>query len=132
MLKGELGPHFNDFGLQLTNFFVQSLSLPEELQAHLDKLGAMRMTGDLQQYAQFQAADSIKTAAANPGGVAGIGAGFAAGQAISQAIMNSTGPKISSDDAIQKINQLHELVKSGALSQTEFDAKKAELLKKIT
>jgi membrane protease subunit (stomatin/prohibitin family) len=86
----------------------------------------------MQQYAQFQAADSIKTAAANPGGLAGAGVGLAAGVAMGQAIMNSTPPKINSEDAIQKINQLHELMKSGALSQTEFDAKKAELLKKIT
>jgi membrane protease subunit (stomatin/prohibitin family) len=36
LLKAAVTPAFADFGLELKSFFVQSIALPEELQAHLD------------------------------------------------------------------------------------------------
>ena len=91
MLKASLAPSFAEHGLALTSFLVQSLSLPDEVQAHIDKLSSMRMAGDLRQYAQFQAADSIAAAAANPGGAAGAGAGLGAGLAMGQAMVSALG-----------------------------------------
>lgn len=83
-LKVAVAPALEQYGLELKTFMVQSLSLPEELQEHLDKVSSMGMIGDLQKYARFQAADSISVAAANPGGVAGAGAGIGAGVAMGQ------------------------------------------------
>jgi membrane protease subunit (stomatin/prohibitin family) len=84
LLKAAVAPTLAEYGLDLKSFFVQSVSLPEELQQHLDRVSSMRMVGDLKQYAQFQTADSIPIAAANPGGVAGAGAGIGAGIAMGQ------------------------------------------------
>lgn len=36
-LRDALGPTFSNYGLELTSFFVQSISLPEELQAYLTR-----------------------------------------------------------------------------------------------
>lgn len=135
-LQGVVAPVFAEYGLELKSFWVQSISLPEELQAHLDKVSSMRMIGDLRKYAQFQTADSIPAAAENPGGVAGAGAGLGAGLAMGQMMSNALGgggggSGGGEEDPLATIERLAELQKKGILTQEEFDKKKAELLSKI-
>lgn len=133
-LKEALVEPFADLGLQLQSFYVQSISLPEEIQAHLDKSASMRVVGDLKQYTQFQAADSLSAAASNPSGAAGVGAGMAAGMAMGEAMKDAlaAGANTPAEDPMVTLEKLHGLMTKGILSQAEFDAKKAELLKKIT
>lgn len=132
-LKTALAPAFEKLGLELDSFLVESLSLPDELEKRLDERAGMSIVGDMSRYIQFETARNIQTAAANPGGAAGagaqMGAGIAMGQAVAGAFQGDKGG--AKEDAIQTLNRLHELLKSGALTQAEFDAKKAELLKKI-
>lgn len=135
-LKQILIKPFSDYGLEIKTFFVQSISLPEEIQAHLDKVSSMKILGDLRSYAQFQAADSISIAASNEGGVAGAGAGLGAGIALGQAMTSALGQAPSGnapvqEDPLETIGKLHELMTKGILSKEEFEAKKTELLKKI-
>jgi len=132
---------FQQYGLALQTFFVQSISLPEELQERFDKLASMNMLGDLQRYAKFQTAESITTAAANPGGIAGAGAGLGAGMAIGQTMASAMGvgsgapgggaPGTDAGDAAAALEKVHDLFKKGIITQAEFEAKKAELLRKI-
>ncbi len=135
-LQEAVAPALKAYGLQLQNFYVQSLSLPEELQAHLDRASSMRIVGDLQKYTQFQAADSLQSAAANPGGVAGAGVGMGAGLAMGQIMGQALGvggasaPAVT-EDPIQLLEKLGELLKKGILTQAEFDQKKTELLSRI-
>ena len=85
--QGELGkqimvsmaPTFEAMGLKLETFTVENLSLPDELQKRLDERISMNMIGDMRTYTQYQAAQSIPIAAANEGGIAGLGAGLGAG-----------------------------------------------------
>jgi membrane protease subunit (stomatin/prohibitin family) len=131
-LKAAIAPEFARFGLELTGFLLESLSLPEEVQAYLDKGSSMRAVGDLDKYTKFQTADSIAAAAANPGGMAGIGATAAAGMAIGQAMSGGLGAATApAEDPFAVIEKLHRLLQAGALSQEEFDSKKAALLAKI-
>lgn len=137
-LKAAVEPAFADWGLSCRTFFVESVSLPDNVQEYLDKGSQARVVGNLDQYAKFQAADSIKTAAANEGGMAGIGATAAAGMAMGAQMAgvlggNSGGgaPAAAAVDPYEQIEKLHKLVTIGALSQEEFDAKKAEWLAKI-
>ena len=137
-LKEAVAPALSDYGLLLENFYVQSLSLPEELEAHLDKASSMRIVGDLQKYTLFQAADSLQTAAANPGGIAGAGVGMGAGLAMGQIMAQAMGGTSSVptqaapvEDPILMIEKLGELFKKGMLTQAEFDQKKTELLGRI-
>ena len=92
----QLKPVFADLGLALEAFVVENLSLPEELQKRLDERIGMAVVGDMGRYTQFQVAQSVPTAAANPGGGAGIGVGLGAGIAMGQAMMgavkSATGP----------------------------------------
>jgi len=86
-------PAFADFGLTLSTFIVENLSLPDELQQRLDERIGMNIVGDLGRYAKFQVAQSIPTAAANPGGGgAGVGAGLGAGMAMAQSMMDALKP----------------------------------------
>jgi len=134
-LQDTIAPAFADYGLELRSFYVQSISLPEELQSHLDKAAQMRLVGELGRYTQFQTADSIPAAAANPGGTAAVGAGLGAGLALGQAMMGaintSTPATGAKEDPFVLIEKLGELLKKGLISQDEFDKKKAELLSRI-
>ncbi len=136
-LKKAVEPALAYWGLSCRSFFIESLSLPEEVQTYLDKASSMRVVGDLDNFIRFQSGAAIETAAAQPGGVAGAGAGMAAGMAIGQAMagaMTSAGsmtPAVASEDAYVQIEKLHKLLTIGALSQDEFDAKKTELLSRI-
>jgi len=79
-----LKPVFTDLGLTLDSFVVENLSLPDELQKVLDQRISMAMLGDMNRYTQFQVAQSIPTAAANEGGLAGAGVGIGAGLVFGQ------------------------------------------------
>jgi hypothetical protein len=54
------------------------------VEAALDKRSQMSVLGNLDQYAKMQAADAIRDAAQNPGGIAGLGAGLGAGVVVGQ------------------------------------------------
>jgi membrane protease subunit (stomatin/prohibitin family) len=86
-------PVFADLGLELSSFVVENLSLPDELQALLDKRIGMNMVGDMSRFTQFEVAQSMPIAAANEGGgAAGVGVGLGAGMAMAQSMMTAMKP----------------------------------------
>ena len=145
-MLAKAAPMFAEFGLSLDSLVVQNISLPEELQKVLDQKISMNMIGDMQRYTQYQVANSIPDAAKNEGGMAGMGVGLGAGlgfgQMFGQNIANAMQPQqaapaaaaasVSADDVVATLEKLHGLVEKGILSKEEFEAKKAELLKKLT
>jgi len=92
-IREQLQPVFSDLGLALDAFVVENLSLPEELQKLLDQRIGMAMVGEMGRYTQFQVAQSLPVAAANPGGgAAGVGVGLGAGLAMAQSMMSAIKP----------------------------------------
>ena len=92
--RSKLSNEFNSFGLDLTKFVIENISLPAEVEAAMDKRTSMGVIGDVGRYAQFQAADAMRDAAQNTGGGgagtgAGLGAGFAIGNAMAGAMTNA-------------------------------------------
>ncbi|HOI51834.1 MAG TPA: SHOCT domain-containing protein, partial [Azonexus sp.] len=89
--------------------------------------------GDLTRYTQYQVASSIPDAARNEGGLAAMGAGLGFGQMVGQAVAAATpaAVAVNADEVVATLEKLHALMGKGILSQEEFDAKKAELLKKL-
>jgi membrane protease subunit (stomatin/prohibitin family) len=85
--RTKLNEEFKTYGLELTKFFVENISLPPEVEAAMDKRTSMGVIGDVGRYAQFQAADAMRDAANNPSGGAGMGAGLGAGFAIGNQMM---------------------------------------------
>jgi membrane protease subunit (stomatin/prohibitin family) len=84
-------PEMQGMGLTITQFFVENISLPPEVEQMLDKRSSMAVLGDMGQYTKFQTANAIGDAANNPGGVAGVGAGLGAGVAIGGAMAGALG-----------------------------------------
>lgn len=82
--KERIAPELAKMGISLTQFFVENISLPPEVEAALDKRSQMSVLGNLDQYAKLQTADAIRDAAKNPGGMAGLGASLGAGVAVGQ------------------------------------------------
>lgn len=145
-IREALVPVFQRLGLALDSFAVENISLPEELQKAIDKRIAMGMAGDLNQYTRYQAAESIPLAAQNEGGIAGLGAGLAAGvgvgQLMGQAMQQAVQPAApaaqaapaaapAADNPQAKLAQLKGLLDQGLITQADYDAAKADVLKKL-
>jgi membrane protease subunit (stomatin/prohibitin family) len=88
-VSAQIKPVFAALGLQLTQFAVENVSLPEELAKVLDQRIGMSMVGDVSRYTQYAAAESLDLAAANTSGGAGVGMGLGAGAAVAQVLASS-------------------------------------------
>lgn len=128
----------DQWGISIPRLFVESLSLPEAVQEAIDSGSSMRALGDLSQYARFKAADTLDEAAAASGGAAGAGAGVAAAMALGQVMSGGlsgqpspTAAPAAQGDPLELIEKLHRLQVAGALSEEEFQTKKAELLARL-
>lgn len=88
-----LQPDFNDYGIELTKFLIENISLPEAVEEALDRRTSMGIVGDMGKYTQFQFADSLKAGAMNPqggspaGDAMGMGMGFAMAGQMAQQMM---------------------------------------------
>ncbi len=150
-LVTQLAPEFAKIGIKLDGMTVQNVSLPEELQKILDQKIGMGMVGnDMGKFMQYQTAQAIPKfaeGAGNGGGVAGdamgLGAGVALGQVLAQNLsqgLNSSNQQANAaaaaqvrpEDIMATLEKLGDLKSKGILTQEEFDAKKAELLKKLS
>ncbi|MGH9821540.1 MAG: SPFH domain-containing protein, partial [Pyrinomonadaceae bacterium] len=90
-IRSKINEEFSAWGLEVTKFFVENISLPPEVEAAMDKRASMGALGDAQKYMQFQAADALRDAAQNEGGGAGLGAGLGAGFAVGGQMANVFG-----------------------------------------
>ncbi|MBR2054665.1 MAG: SPFH domain-containing protein [Clostridia bacterium] len=79
-----LAPRIENLGLKLESFVIENISLPQEVEEAMDRRTSMGVVGDLNKYTQFQAAESMREAANNQGGTAGMGAGMGAGMMMAQ------------------------------------------------
>jgi len=60
LLTQRIAPEFKDYGLELTQVLVESISLPQMVEEALDKRTSMGMIGDLNKYIQYGAAEAIQ------------------------------------------------------------------------
>ena len=89
-IENKIGPEFESYGLKLTKFLVENISLPQTVEEALDKRSSMGVIGNLNQYTQYQTANAMEEAAGNPGGMAaggmGMGMGFAMANQMGQSM----------------------------------------------
>ena len=83
LITTAIGPKVAEYGLSLPEFYIENISLPEEVEKVLDKRTSMGIAGDLNKYMQFNAAEGM----ANPNSGVGamVGAGMAAGMGMNMA-----------------------------------------------
>ena len=157
-LQAATAPEFERIGLKLEGVTLQNVSLPEELQKILDQKIGMGMIGqNMGQFMQYQTAQAIPKLAegvgqGGGGGVAGdamgLGAGLAMGQVLAQQLQGglaaaaaplatAAAPAVqtalqTADDIVLLLEKLGDLKTKGILTDEEFAAKKADLLKKLS
>ncbi|MFN3648864.1 MAG: SPFH domain-containing protein [Armatimonadota bacterium] len=144
-IEQTLDPHFAEYGLDLTKFLIENISVPPEVEAAMDKRSSMGVVG-VRDYATFQAANALETGAANPGGgspasdMMQMMAGMAMGQKMMQGLDTPGGapapaaeaqpaPPADTRSAAERLKEIHALHEAGILSDEEYAAKRAELIK---
>ena len=94
VIRAKINEDFSSYGLEVTKFYVENVSLPPEVEAAMDKRSSMGAIGNVDQYMKFQAADALRDAAQNEGGGAGLGAGLGAGFAVGGQMANAFGGNV--------------------------------------
>lgn len=92
-ISSAMQPEMQSFGLELTQLLIENISLPPEVEEALDKRASMGILGNMQQYAQFQAANAIEYSAKNPSGgnqALDFGVGIAMGQQLTGAMQQQS------------------------------------------
>ncbi|AXT61757.1 SPFH domain-containing protein [Aquimarina sp. AD10] len=91
-------PEFNSVGISLEKFYIENVSMPEELKkeifeySRIDKL-------DLDKLTKFKTAKAIEAAAANEGGTAGAGMGMGMGFVLAQQMGGMMNPMTGQQNA---------------------------------
>ena len=149
LVRQKLQDEFKTMGLELSKFFVENISLPEEVEAMLDKRTSVGMMAPVMgAYTQMQVADAIPLAAQNPGGVAGmgmgVGLGFGMGNMMGQQMAGAAGqmgqqgapagsapaPATAPAKSLkEELTDLKELFDGQLINQGEYDAQRAVIMK---
>lgn len=75
------------YGLEITSFVVENVSVPPEVEAAIDKRSSMAAIGNLNDYVKFQMAESLTREGGTAGAMAGTAAGLGAGLSLGQQMM---------------------------------------------
>ena len=76
------------YGLEMTSFILENVSVPPEVEAAIDKRSSMAAVGNLNDYVKYQMAQGLEKGGA---GVGGLGAELAVGASIAQQMLNQPG-----------------------------------------
>src|SRR5208283_4330551 len=82
------------YGLEISSFIVENVSLPPEVEQSIDKRSSMAAVGNLNDYIKFQMAQGI--GAGQSGGAAGFASEMAVGMAMAQQMMQQQGGVLGS------------------------------------
>jgi membrane protease subunit (stomatin/prohibitin family) len=155
-VREKLQAEFLTMGVKLAKLVVEPFTLPEEVEAMMDKRTSVGMMAPVMgAYTQMQVADSISIAAANEGGIAGLGMGAGLGfgmggmmagqmaqasQGMAQPMaMGAPGqapmaapaaPAAPAKTLKEELTDLKELFDGQLITQAEFDAQRAAIMKK--
>lgn len=101
----KINPEFTEYGLTLTKFLIENVSLPPEVEAMLDKRTSMGIIGDMGKFNAMQAGVSMEAAANNPGGDAASGVGLGMGFAMAQQMAGMFNQQATAQPQFQQSGQ---------------------------
>ena len=144
LLRKKMDPEFQTMGLECSKLFIENISLPEEVEAMLDKRTSVGMMAPVMgAYTQLQVAEAVPLAAQNPGGIAGLGMGAGLGlgmgnlmgQQLGAAASNAQpaaapAPAASARSLKEELTELKDLFDSQLISQAEFDKQRGTIMAK--
>ncbi len=79
-IKGLISEEFEKYGLELIDFYITSITPPDEVQKMIDERAGMNAVGDLDKFLKFGMAKAFGSGSA--GGYAGAGAGIGLGAGV--------------------------------------------------
>ncbi len=79
-------PQVAEYGLSIPEFYIENISLPEEVEKAMDKRSSMGVVGDLNRYMQFNAAESLDQPGSAMGAAMGAGMGMGMGAGMAQSM----------------------------------------------
>ncbi len=91
MVAKAIAPTIAQYGLSIPEFYIENISLPDEVEAILDKRTSMGIVGDLDRFGQYAQAEAVLNASNNQGG-AGAAMGAGMGAAIGMGMAAQRGP----------------------------------------
>ena len=84
LVSTAIAPQVAEYGLTLPEFYIENISLPEEVEKALDKRTSIGIVGDLNKYMQFNAAEGMSAENSAAGGAMAAGMGAAMGLGMAQ------------------------------------------------
>ena len=79
-----IAPLVANYGLTLPEFYIENISLPEEVEKALDKRTSVGIAGDLNKYMQYSAAEALGKPGSGGGDAMTAGIGAAMGMSMAQ------------------------------------------------
>jgi membrane protease subunit (stomatin/prohibitin family) len=87
--KVRVSEEFAALGTELVDFIIESITVPEEVQARIDERGGMAAVGDLESYLRYKSAVALGEAATKPASGAGGALGAAAGLGLGLSVLRT-------------------------------------------
>lgn len=146
-ISDDISHEFQRFGIEIVNFNVERISIPEDEQKRLQDILGKRM--EIEQisqanighaYTTMRSFDTLEKAAENEGGQVGqmlgaglgLGIGMGTGVPIGQEVGGTMNVQpqqpANPDDNVAKLQQLKQMFDGSLISQEEYDAKKKQIL----
>ncbi|HUV95700.1 MAG TPA: SPFH domain-containing protein [Anaerolineae bacterium] len=139
----KLRDDFAAIGLALKQLYILSISPTEETSAAIDEAASMGAVGDMDRYLKFKAARAVGDSAQQGGGavgqVTGMGMGLGVGMGMAQMMAQSVSgqgqaqaPQApAAEDPLATLKKLKGMLDAGLITQSEYDAKKADILSRM-
>ena len=147
--EAAIGEEFGRFGVEVLNFFVMSVNVPDDHPSVVKIEEIMAGRAEIEQlgdnYKLKRALDALEAAAKNPSGVAGaavaggMGLGFGLGSAsalgaeLGKALKGAgeQADGAAATTATARLEEAKEMLDKGIIGQEEFDAVKKKILSEI-
>ena len=84
VIANSITPQVGEYGLSIPEFYIENISLPEEVEKAMDKRSSIGVVGDLNRYMQFNAAESLSQPGGSMGAAMGAGMGMGMGAGMAQ------------------------------------------------
>lgn len=139
-VKQAVRDDFDQYGLELVDLLVQSITVPPEVQDAINRAAGARALGteEMDRYERLARADALRDAAKQPGGAAeGMtsGMGLGAGMHLAREMMKPPGQEppagLTPEQIKAKLRELKGMVDEGLITQEDFEAQKKRLLEQL-
>ncbi|WP_417257843.1 SPFH domain-containing protein [Celeribacter sp.] len=94
LVATEISAIVAEYGLTIPEFYIENISLPDAVEAALDKRTSMGIVGNLDNYMKFSAADAMS--AGDSAMASGMGAGLGAGMGMAMATQSAQNAGVQS------------------------------------